>query len=132
MHWESEAGEVLFKAIEFGELFSLHGIFAVLLIFCVAYVCICRPSKTVQLVKDDKIKKRLIREYNILGALMIFLPIFIFIYLSIIGKNGNIVIGVEIAVLVVFARFWWTKSQEMSLIYSNEESATELTTKYLS
>jgi len=132
MHWEDSIGNVLFKAVEFGEWFSVHGISAVLLVFCVAYVCIFRPSKTTDLLKDEKLKNRLIILYNILGGLMILLPISIFVILSFFVKNGKAVIWVEIAVLVVFAIFWLAKSKEMSIIHKDNDSSDTLSSNFIS
>jgi len=125
MAWSNEAGEVIFKAGKFG-MFSVHGFSAVLLVFCVAYVCIFRPSKTLDLITNENVKKSFRREYNFLGGLMIILPIFIFVYLNVLGRNDNLILWVEIAVLLVFARYWWKKSNEVAIINAQENPETPI------
>lgn len=115
MAWNHGNGESIFSAMEFW-VFSVHGAAAVLLVFCVAYVCIFCSSDTLVKIEDEKIKNRFRVEYKVLGTLMIALPLFIFGYLSIIGKKDKLVLWIEIIVLLAFARFWWTKSKEISKI----------------
>jgi len=79
MAWESMENQNIFKAKVFGDYISLHGLSAVLLVLCIAYVCICRPSKTVELVDDEKLRNRYKAIYSILGTLMILLPATIYI-----------------------------------------------------
>ena len=125
MAWKDPtSGYPIFEAVEFGK-FSVHGIAAVLIVFCVAYICICRPSKTLQELDDPKLKKRFTTEYNILGALMIILPVSVVVYLFIVGAYQQWVLWVEIAVLLVFARYWWTRSKEITMVNAAKAKAED-------
>ena len=130
MQWPDSGDGVIFDAIKFGDKLSLHGIAAVALVFCVAYVCIRRPSNTLKYVKDEKAKAKFEKTYNILGILMIALPVSVFVLLSFAGKNDKLILLLEIAVLVVFALFWWTQNREMKLINEDQDAAKGISQQY--
>lgn len=90
----------------------LHRISAFLFFLPVAYVCTFRGKDTVELIKDEKVRKKYIRLYRIIGPLMIVLPVLSAID-SLIRDSGSLVFFVETAAIWAFAIFWITKVREL-------------------
>ncbi len=95
------------------KLITIHGVCAVLLFVCIAYVCIFEASETLDLMNDKELAARYSRFYKILGLAMIILPLTAFLLLSILGKNQHAIFFVEAAAVWVFGTFWITKGREI-------------------
>jgi hypothetical protein len=95
---------------------KIHGVCAVFLFLCIAYVSIFRSNDTLKYVLDANRKARYTHTYRILGVLMIALPLTAFILISALQvdqTNKNVTFAVEFAGIWAFAAFWLVKGREI-------------------
>jgi hypothetical protein len=100
-----------------GTTVTPHGIFAALFFLTIAYVCLCRASDTLSLVRDTRKAKRLRAIYRVLGIAMVVSPAVAFALTVALrpGEGGrSLVFFVEAFAVWTFAVYWLTKSREMS------------------
>lgn len=93
--------------------FTLHGICAVALFFCLAYVCLRHAKDTLHLMDNQTLAEYFKWTYKLLGMLMVVLPLLSF-YLSYQAGNGEDVFFVEASGVWVFSIYWWMKSYELN------------------
>jgi hypothetical protein len=94
------------------QIVTVHGVFAVSLFLCIAYVAIWCADDTLNLIADTKVRQRYHQRYRVLGCLMIFWPIIAFA-LSLVTNDSHAVFFAEAATIWAFAFYWWTKSVEL-------------------
>jgi len=90
----------------------LHRISAFLFFVPVAYVSTFRGSDTVELIDDEKIRKKYLNLYRVIGPMMIVLPALAAIFF-LATDNESIIFFVETAAIWAFALFWLTKVREL-------------------
>jgi hypothetical protein len=94
--------------------FNLHGICALLLFLCIAYVAVFRATDTLVLVGDAILKTRYRRTYRILGTVMVLSPLTAFVATSLLTRSiAQYVFFVETAGIYAFAAYWLLKSFEL-------------------
>jgi len=98
--------------------FSLHGACAILFFVAIAYVCIFRAGDTLPLIKDETLRKKYKRMYQVLGWLMVILPAAAWI---VSGLQSELF--VEAAGIYVFATYWVVKSREVSRTNLDQRAA---------
>ena len=91
---------------------ALHGTCAVLFFLCIAYVCRYRGKDTVQLINDSNIKNKYLSLYNIIGILMVLLPLLSVVIAFFVARGYWLFIA-EFAAIWVFAFFWVAKVKEL-------------------
>ncbi|MFK8101252.1 MAG: hypothetical protein AB8G15_01960 [Saprospiraceae bacterium] len=118
MTWRDEAGETLYQGIELFSIgqsaVSLHGVCAVLMFLCIAYVCIWCASDTLALLKEEKRRKLYKKLYKSFGVAMIALPVGASLLAMVFRVSDKTIFIVETVGIVTFAAYWWTKSREIS------------------
>ena len=90
----------------------LHGICAVLFFIAIAYVCIFSGKYTVELIEDEKVRKRYLGIYRVIGLVMVAFPI-LAVLLTFNSARDYLVFIFEFAAIWVFALFWITKVKEL-------------------
>jgi hypothetical protein len=99
--------------------FSVHGACGVLLFLCLAFVIWFCPQKTLALLSPE-VAARYRKAYNVLGVVMLASPVSAFIA-NAFWTAGNpeardsFVYWVEVAGIMAFAAYWWTKSREFKV-----------------
>jgi hypothetical protein len=101
--------------------FGIHGIFAIVLFLCIAFVAIWCTQETLQYLASGEQQKRFKRVYTTLGLLMLASPATAAVLTLMFGNPGSYTFFVEAAGVLAFAAFWWTKSRELAL--SDAEAA---------
>lgn len=96
-------------------LFSLHGIFAVSLFLCIAFVCIRCNKETLELMQDKKIKAKFNRKYIVYGVFMIVSPVLAWLFTVILQDLSSFTFYAEMFGIWIFAAYWWTKSREIAI-----------------
>ncbi len=86
--------------------FSIHGACAVTLFLCIGYVCIFRACDTLDLIKDETVRKRYRAAYKWLGRAMIVFPFVIFVLFSYFHVRNRATFFIEAAGIWVFAAYW--------------------------
>ncbi len=118
MTWRSEEGETLYQGIELFSIgksaVSLHGVCAVLMFLCIAYVCIWCASDTLHLLTEEKRRKLYKKLYKSFGIAMIALPVGASLLAVAFSISDKTIFIVETVGIVTFAAYWWTKSREIS------------------
>jgi hypothetical protein len=94
------------------QLVTAHGVFAVSLFLCIAYVTLRCADDTLHLIANEKLRRRYHQRYRALGYLMIVWPL-IALALSRVTNNSHAVFSAEAAAIWAFAFYWWTKSIEL-------------------
>lgn len=94
--------------------FTWHGAFAISLFFCLAYVCICLAKDSLKYLKNPGLVNYYRWLYNLLGLLMIGLPVSAFLVLKFAGQSW-VVFAIEASGVCTFAAYWTVKSVELSL-----------------
>lgn len=97
--------------------FSLHGTFAVLFFFSVAYVCIFRASDTLGLISDETEIARYKKTYRLLGVGMVIAPAIAVILTLLLQPHSEVrstVFFVELFCVLIFASYWIVKSREIA------------------
>lgn len=119
MTWRGTDGEVLYQGINllnFGEYtLSLHGVCAVFMFLCIAYVCIWCASDTLHLLDDERKRKLYKRMYKFLGFGMILFPLAASVLAVVFHMSDKTIFIVESVGIITFAAYWWIKSREISL-----------------
>lgn len=118
MTWVAADGAVLFQGIDLIHTekytISLHGLCAVLMFACMAFVCIWCASDTLDLLKDDKRRKLYKNIYRWLGIGMILFPIAASVMAVIFRVHDKTIFIIETVAIITFAAYWWIKSREIS------------------
>ena len=97
-----------------GDVFSLHGFFAISFFVSIAYVCIWRAADSLVLIHDPQKKARYERTYKSLGLAMVVCPLLAWGLISLLPFKKTAIFFVELAGIYVFAIFWVVKSHEAS------------------
>jgi len=100
--------------------FSLHGACAILFFVAIAYVCIFRAGDTLPLIKDETLRKKYKRMYQVLGWLMVLLPAAAWVLTV---WRGGWEFYAEFAGIYVFATYWVVKSREASRTNLDQKAA---------
>jgi len=90
----------------------LHGFCAVLFFLTIAYVCIYCGKDTVQLIDEEKNRKKYLYIYRIIGLLMVVFPILAVVF-SFATAGDYWIFIFEFAAIWVFAIFWFMKVIEL-------------------
>jgi len=94
---------------------NLHGVFAVVLFVCIAYVAVRRAKDTLVLVGDETLKARYGRSYRTLGIVMVLSPLTAFVTTTLLtGSTARYVFFIETAGIYAFAAYWYLKSRELA------------------
>ena len=94
---------------------NLHGICAVILFLCIAYVAVFRATDTLVLVASDTLKARYRRTYRILGIVMVLSPLSAFVATAVLtGGTARYVFFIEALGIYAFAAYWFLKSRELA------------------
>ena len=94
---------------------NLHGIFAVVLFLCIAYVAVRRAKDTLALVADKTLRARYRHSYRILGIVMVLSPLTAFVTTTLLtGGTARYVFFIETAGIYAFAAYWYLKSRELA------------------
>lgn len=93
---------------------SLHGISAISLFLCIAYVCIFRASDTLRLLKNKLLEARYRRIYTLIGVGMILSPLIAVLMTAIFRQFKSYTFFAEAAGIWIFASYWLVKSYELS------------------
>ena len=102
--------------------FSWHGVFAVAMFLCLAYVVFFRAKDTLPFLPADCrgeaadcLEVRYRRRYRIIGVTMAVTPISAYVINLLIGLETTFVFFLESLGIWAFAWYWWTKSSEMRM-----------------
>jgi len=101
--------------------FSWHGVFAVTMFLCLAYVVFFRARDTLQFLPpdektgEDSLASTYRRRYQIIGVTMAISPIAAYVLNLLVGLETTFVFFLESAAIWAFAWFWYTKSKEMKI-----------------
>ena len=94
--------------------FGIHGIFAIVLFLCIAFVAIWCTQETLEYLASKEQQKRFKRVYNTLGLLMVASPASAAVLTLMFNNPSSYTFFVEAAGVLAFAAFWWTKSRELA------------------
>jgi hypothetical protein len=94
---------------------SLHGVCAISLFLCLAFVCIFCASDTLPKLKNGNLQTRYRRIYLLLGASMILAPVAAFLLTVVFRSLQTYTFIAEAMGIAVFAIYWVVKSSELSL-----------------
>lgn len=99
-------------------IFSLHGIGAAVLFLSIAFVCVVKADDTLDLLTDEKLRAKFKRSYVVLGALMVAMPLSVFLVHLCLPKTecSRVVFFIELAGILIFAAYWLVKSREIHFI----------------
>lgn len=95
--------------------FGIHGIFAIVLFLCIAFVAIRCTRETLQYLASSDQQKRFKRVYNTLGLLMVASPATAAVLTLMFNNPSSYTFFVEAAGVWAFAAFWFVKSRELAL-----------------
>ena len=113
MEWE--CGEKRGFPVEC-EWLTAHGTCAVLLFFCIAWVCIRCASDTLHLFKDKGRERRYRKWYRFIGVLMLCFPLIALVLTVMFDRRFESYAFIAEAVGIwIFAAYWLLKSRELSL-----------------
>ena len=93
---------------------NAHGVSAIALFVCMVLVVWLCARDTLEYVTDEKLRKRFILKYNVIGILMGVFPIIALIFTLILQAYGKHVFFIEAAGIWTFAIYWWVKSRELA------------------
>ena len=93
---------------------TLHGICAISLFLCIAYVCIFRASDTLRLLKNKVLQARYRRIYTLIGVGMVLSPLIAVLMTVIFRQFESYTFFAEAAGIWIFASYWLVKSYELS------------------
>lgn len=94
---------------------SLHGVCAISLFLCMAFVCFWCASETLPELKNAAIETRYRRIYLALGVCMILAPVAAFFLAIVFRRLHGYTYIAEATGIAVFAIYWVVKSREVSL-----------------
>lgn len=103
----------------------VHFASGVVFFLAIAYVCLFCSGDTLRIIADGEKRRRFKRLYALLGMLMVVLPLSLFLIhflsdrLTVLPEDSDesrVVLGIEVAMIWVFAAFWLAKSREIALI----------------
>lgn len=104
-----------------------HTLFAIIFFLLIAYVCIFLSNDTLKFVSNDAKRKRYKLTYRTIGALMVLLPLLVFIqdfgYMN-IAPGKTTLFWMEALAIWSFAAFWLLKSREIKETISNSDGLT--------
>lgn len=110
-------GVALFPTTRPGQLdegfLTFHGLFAILLFFCLAYVVWTRALDTLHLLRNNEAKKRYRRTYLVIGLVMLASPLAAIILNLLTFDRTSFVFWTEAAGIWAFALYWYVKSREL-------------------
>jgi len=95
-----------------GVLKWIHRVCAFCFFLPVAYVCSSRGKDTVELIEDEKVRKKYLKLYRFIGPMMIVLPAVSALYFC-FKNSASTIFYVETVAIWVFAVFWLTKVMEL-------------------
>jgi len=94
---------------------TAHGVFAMLLFLCIAYVSVARATDTLDLIGNQKQRKRYRRLYRTLGFFMVASPLTAFVMTTLLTRSiATYVFFIETVGIYAFAAYWWAKSRELA------------------
>lgn len=96
------------------KFFFLHGACAIAFFICIGTVCIFCASDTLDLIQDETKRIRYRRCYQILGLLMVVLPLSAACLKYFAPWRDWTIFWVEVAGIYVFSAYWLVKSYEIS------------------
>jgi hypothetical protein len=94
---------------------SVHGISAISLFLCIAFVCIFCRSDTLSSLKDERLKTQYSATYWTLGVFMVLSPLAAFLFAVVFRRLHGYTFLAETFGIAVFAIYWLVKSRELSL-----------------
>ena len=83
--------------------------------FYVSLLFVSNAIETLDLMKDEKLRKYFKRKYLILGVFMVLSPILAWLFTVIIEAMSSYTFFAEMFGIWVFAAYWWTKSKEIAI-----------------
>jgi hypothetical protein len=93
---------------------SLHGIFAILLFVCLAFVSMfCAEATLRYLPPEPGLRPKFRRRYKWLGVLMLLSPLGALVLTWVTNDSSRFIFAAEALGVWSFAAYWWVKSQEM-------------------
>jgi hypothetical protein len=95
--------------------FSVHGICAISLFLCMAFVCIFCQSETLREIADDAIRNRFRQRYLVIGVSMVLAPVAAFLLAVVFKRLQGYTYIAEVTAIWVFAIYWLVKTWELSL-----------------
>lgn len=90
-----------------------HGIFAIGLFMCIAYVALFRSTDTLAFLQDPQKVAFYRRAYQILGGLMLFSPLLAFAFIGLFNQSNAFTYFLELSAIWVFAGYWSVKNLEL-------------------
>lgn len=123
MPWGKEFPGIQLNFLGLG--FTLHGVCAVTLFICIAYVCIYRAPDTLQLIKNEARKERYRKRYRLLGHLVWGFPVIAWVLSSTLTKHRSLVFVAEMLGVWIFAAYWWVKSLEIGETNADQKAMRE-------
>ena len=108
-------GVAIFPLGEPGQWITIHGVCAVSLFACMVFVSrrTC-TEETLKYLEDEILKVKFRRKYMWAGIGMILFPAIAYL-LNMFLDESKFIFLVEALGIFVFAYYWWTKSDEMSV-----------------
>lgn len=103
---------------------SLHGINAVLMFLCIAYVSIFCAPETLSQMDDVKVKAKFKRWYVLIGVSMILSPLLAWLFTVKIDQLKDYTFFAEMFGIWVFAIYWWVKSKEIEITNAEHKALT--------
>jgi hypothetical protein len=95
---------------------SLHGVFAILLFFSLAFVSVfCAQATLAYLPNDPTLRAKFRRRYKLLGVAMLVSPLVALALTLVTNSRSRLIFVAEAFGTWSFAAYWWVKSQEMEL-----------------
>lgn len=95
-----------------GSGLSIHGAFALLLFFSLAYVIGFRAADTLPYLDDPDLERRYLRRYRVLGLCMLVAPVVAAGINFVFGANHGVLLA-EVLGTWSFALFWALKEREL-------------------
>ena len=102
---------------------SIHGASAVGFYLAMAFVCLRCAPETLELVEDDRLKRRFRRAYRLVGRLLVASPIIATAASYSLELSDRKKFFVEAIGIFVFAAYWLVKSRELSHTQAERKGA---------
>lgn len=92
---------------------SAHGVCAIALFVCLAYVTWIRSKDTLDYLPDERARKKFSNAYNITSFVMLIAPISAAILQVVFQKTGSYIFFLEAVGIWAFAGYWFIRTFEM-------------------
>lgn len=93
---------------------NLHGICAVSLFLCMAFVVWFCSKDTLRLLNNEELERRYLLSYKAAGWLMIISPVIALVFTLVLQDLKKYTFFIEASGVEAFAFYWWMKSKELS------------------